>query len=184
MNGTLYYVVGPSGAGKDALLDYARVRLPKGVDVRFARRWITRGAGSAGENHLPVSHEEFARMAAAGRFAMQWSANGNRYGIGCEIRDWLKEGATVVVSGSREYLPQALKNFPELKVISITVSPEALRGRLERRGRETAREIETRIKRAARFALPAGVASIDIANNNSLDAAGEVMLAALVGRSG
>ena len=122
-------------------------------------------------------------MAAEGRFAMQWSANGNSYGIGSEIRDWLKEGAIVVVSGSREYLSKARKDFPEIRVISITVSPSVLRGRLERRGRETAREIETRIKRAARFALPAGVASIEIGNDNSLDAAGEAMLAAIIGPS-
>lgn len=182
MTGRLLYVVGPSGAGKDALLDYARVRIPKEADVRFARRWITRQAGAVGEDHAPVTLEQFERMVADGRFAMHWHANGNGYGIGREIVDWLREGATVVVSGSREYLPQALKDFPDMVVINVTVSPKVLRGRLERRARETSEEIDRRLERATRFALPSSVTAIEIRNDLALDEAGEAMLAAILER--
>lgn len=183
MIGRLVYVVGPSGAGKDALLDYARVHL-SGSDrarVHFACRWITRPAGSVGEDHHPVTHQEFERMVAEGRFAMTWRANGNGYGIGREIRDWLAKGETVVVSGSREYLPKALKDFPELLVVSVTVDIDVLRGRLERRGRESAEEIERRLERAARFALPAGICSIEIRNDVAVEEVGIEMLAAILG---
>ena len=183
MIGRLLYIVGPSGAGKDALLDYARVRIPKDANVRFARRWITRQAGAVGEDHSPVTSEAFDRMVADGRFAMHWHANGNGYGIGREIVDWLREGATVVVSGSREYLPQALKDFPDMKVISVTVSPDVLRGRLERRGRETAQEIERRLERAMQYTLPVGIAAVEIRNDSALDSAGEAMLGAILGTS-
>jgi ribose 1,5-bisphosphokinase len=183
VSGRLIYIVGPSGAGKDALLDYARTHLAESdrARVRFARRWITRPAGSAGEDHQPVSQEEFERMAAVGRFAMAWRANGNGYGIGREIRDWLAEGVTVVVSGSREYLPQALKDFPDLNVVSVTVSPQVLRGRLEKRGRESAEEIEKRLERAAKFALPDGINAVEIRNDLAVEAAGKEMLAAIIG---
>lgn len=182
MSGRLIYVVGPSGAGKDALLDYARTHLPEsdGLKVHFARRWITRPAGSVGEDHQPVTHEEFERMAAEGQFAMAWRANGNGYGIGQEIRGWLAKGETVVVSGSREYLPKVLRDFPELTIVSVTVSLEVLRGRLEKRGRESAEEIDRRLERAAQFALPAGINAVEIRNDEALDKAGAEMLAIIL----
>ncbi len=127
-----------------------------------------------------MTHDEFERMVAAGRFAMAWRANGNGYGIGQEIRDWLADGATVVVSGSREYLPQALKDFPDLKVVSVTVSPLVLRGRLQKRGRESAEEIERRLERAAKFALPEGINSVEIRNDLAVEEAGKEMLAAIL----
>jgi len=181
MIGRLIYVVGPSGAGKDALLDYARARIPKNADAKFARRWITRQSGAPGEDHLAVSQEEFERMASKGRFAMQWQANGNSYGIGVEIEDWLRDGATVVVSGSRQYLPNALKDFPGMKVISVAVSPDALRERLERRGRETALEIDGRLARAVRYEVPGDIGAVEIRNDLALDIAGEAMLRAILG---
>jgi ribose 1,5-bisphosphokinase len=184
VSGRLIYIVGPSGAGKDALLDYARSHLAENekARVRFARRWITRPAGSVGEDHQSVTHDEFERMVAAGQFAMAWRANGNGYGIGQEIRDWLADGATVVVSGSREYLPQALKDFPDLKVVSVTVSPQVLRGRLEKRGRESAEEIVRRLERAAKFALPEGIKAVEIRNDLAVEEAGMAMLKAILGQ--
>ena len=75
--GRLVYVVGPSGAGKDALLEYARAHLPHGAKVKFAPRWITRPADAGGERHLPLTQAEFEQRVKAGRFAMHWRAHGN-----------------------------------------------------------------------------------------------------------
>ena len=119
--GKLIYVVGPSGAGKDALLDYARAHLPPGATVKFARRWITRPADAGGEAHHAITTAEFDAMLAAGRFALHWRAHGNGYGIGTEIDDWLRDGNTVVVSGSRENARQARTLYPNLSVIEVTL---------------------------------------------------------------
>jgi len=186
MEGRLVYVVGASGVGKDSLLNYARGHLPPDAGVRFAQRWITRPANAGGEAHRPLSAEEFARMQAAGRFAMAWRANGNAYGIDSEIRTWLGEGQTVVVSGSREYLPRALQDFPQLVVVNITADPALLPGRLERRAREVPVEIERRLKRGSQFggpqfAIPLGVKAVEIRNDGAPEVAGAALLSVLSG---
>src|SRR3546814_12050839 len=55
-SGTLYLVVGPSGAGKDALLGHAgRVLADTHI---FQRRVITRRAAAGGENHEAMRSEK------------------------------------------------------------------------------------------------------------------------------
>jgi ribose 1,5-bisphosphokinase len=177
MKGRLFYIVGPSGSGKDSLLDYARARVSR--DVHFARRTITRPAASGGENHIAVTAPEFDRLLAAGAFAMHWRANGHDYGIGREIVPWLKKGHTVVVSGSRAHLPKALAGFPDLRVVAVTASEEILRARLARRGREDPGAIEARLARASALKLPAGVTAYEIVNDGEISHAGSRLLGLL-----
>lgn len=177
MNGRLIYVVGPSGSGKDSVMDYARARLPAGSRVVFARRTITRPAAAGGERHEAVTPEAFDRRLAQGDFAMHWQANGLSYGIGREIRDWLEAGRTVVVSGSRGHLPEAIAAFPALEVVHVSAPLETLKRRLETRGREDAANVARRIERAARLGLPAGLQAFEISNDGELAEAGEHMLA-------
>lgn len=92
--------MGPSGAGKDSLLGYARERLA-GQPLVFAHRHITRPATAGSENHVALSEAEFALREAHGRFAPSWRRNGLAYGLGCEVTDWLAAGLVVVVNGSR-----------------------------------------------------------------------------------
>ncbi|MEA3120469.1 MAG: ribose 1,5-bisphosphokinase, partial [Paraburkholderia sp.] len=98
MNGRIVYVMGPSGAGKDTLLSFARARLGS-APVLFAHRYITRAAEAGGENHVHLSHEEFRTRADQNLFALQWSSHGLHYGIGVEIDTWMGRGFTVVVNG-------------------------------------------------------------------------------------
>ncbi len=102
--GTLVFVVGPSGAGKDTLLAYARQRLAgaarSGRPVVFARRLITR-AVDATEDHIEIAAAAFDVEAAAGRFALHWRANGLGYALGEDCRAGLAAGHLVVANGSR-----------------------------------------------------------------------------------
>lgn len=180
MSGRLVYVIGPSGAGKDRVLDHAREHLPLDAPVIFAKRFITRQIQKDGEQHTPVSPSGFERILSHGGFALHWTAHGLRYGIGQEIRGWMGLGFHVVVNGSREYLPLALRNFPEALIVHVTASPAVIRDRLIRRARENADDIEDRIQRAVILTEPAAPEVLTIRNDGLLADAGEALLKALM----
>lgn len=171
----LVYVVGASGSGKDSLIRYARTRLASASSVVFAHRYITRDADAGGENHVALSAAEFAARRQSGLFALHWESHGHAYGIGIEIDQWLAGGMTVVVNGSREYLPQAQKRYPELIAVWIDVSPEILRGRLQARGREDAMAIEARLRRH-RELQKLEKSGVTIRNDGALAQAGEALV--------
>ncbi|EKT4481496.1 phosphonate metabolism protein/1,5-bisphosphokinase (PRPP-forming) PhnN [Pseudomonas putida] len=152
--GRLIFLVGPSGSGKDSLIDAARERLTA-AGVEIARRVITRSAEAKGEAAHGVTPDQFETLRVQGAFAMHWHANGLYYGIPRQVDDWLAEGRAVLVNGSRAYLAEARQRYPGLLAVLVQVRPEVLRQRLVARGRETAEEVEQRLARSARLqALP------------------------------
>jgi len=172
MSGILLYVIGPSGSGKDSLMRYARESLEHDSSVVFAHRYITRPHDAGGENHVALSEAEFDSRLARKLFPMHWRSHGMRYGIGCEINQWLAKGLIVIVNGSRAYLQQASKNYPELMPLLIEVSADVLRGRLQPRGRETASEIEARLMRAEEFKTLQHPSLLRFRNDAPLDETG------------
>ncbi|VVO26841.1 phosphonate metabolism protein/1,5-bisphosphokinase (PRPP-forming) PhnN [Pseudomonas fluorescens] len=151
MAGRLIYLIGPSGSGKDSLLDAARESLVD-RDCRIVRRVITRSTEAVGEAARAVSVDEFITLQAQGAFALSWQANGLFYGIPKEIDAWLESGLDVLVNGSRGHLPQACERYPTLLGLLLTVDQAILRQRLLVRGRESLPEIEARLARNADFA--------------------------------
>jgi hypothetical protein len=99
--GRLVLVVGPSGVGKDSVLDGARAALKGNPDVVFPRRVVTRAPGLGGEDYIPASEADFAAMAANGDFALHWPAHGLHYGIPNSIEADLAAGRQVVVNVSQ-----------------------------------------------------------------------------------
>jgi ribose 1,5-bisphosphokinase len=179
--GRLIYVVGPSGAGKDSVIDWAKARVPQGGGFRFARRTITRPAAESGEQHLSLSRRQFETRRARGAYAMAWEANGHLYGVGVEIRGWLGEGLTVVVNGSREYLPRAHRDFPGMEVVHVTAPESALRARLLSRGREESAAVQARLVRGARLNPPEKAVRKQLMNDGDVATAGRQLLEYLQG---
>ncbi len=179
----LFYLIGPSGAGKDSLITYARKRINGGKAVLFAHRYITRPPLVNDENHVALSEKEFLARAARGFFAMHWQRHACHYGVGSEIDIWLTGGCHVVVNGSRTYLPQALALYPRLKVILIDVAYDRLKHRLLARGRESSADIQKRLLRNRQFkeALLCNLPDIIVINNDGpLEAAGEQLVRKLL----
>ncbi|WP_237215459.1 phosphonate metabolism protein/1,5-bisphosphokinase (PRPP-forming) PhnN [Falsiroseomonas oryziterrae] len=139
-------VVGPSGAGKDTLLDGARRALVGEASLRFVRRCVTRPAEAGGEAHLPMSGDAFIAARDAGAFALWWAAHGLLYGIPRDIEVDIAAGRAAVANLSRAVLAEAAALYP-LRVLEIT-APIALRAaRLASRGRETEADVAARLAR-------------------------------------
>jgi ribose 1,5-bisphosphokinase len=174
--GRLYYVMGPSGAGKDSILTWVREHgLAHGVVC--AHRYITRPAHAGGENHVALSEAEFQSRERRGLFALTWQAHGLHYGIGNEVANWLALGAHVLVNGSRNALNLAFEQFPTMQPVLITASPECIAHRLKARGRESENDIAARIARVAAYPVPSG--SMVICNDGCLADAGTTLLHAI-----
>lgn len=170
--GRLIYVVGPSGAGKDSLLEWVRTRLPGDSGVRLARRTITRPASAGGEQHIAVTEAQFEEAMARGEFALHWRANGHCYGIGREIEEWLAGGQTVVVNGSREHLPSAQAKFQQLEAVHVSAPAAVLQSRLARRGREKSDETARRLSRNESLSSAARAAALLLVNDGPIEVAG------------
>ena len=177
MNTRLIYVMGPSGAGKDSVLDWLRAHLPAHMPVHWAQRTITRPASAGGEAHEAIDTPHFLDLQSQGQLALAWQANGLHYGVRHTELAPLQQGHWVLVNGSRGHLPQALQSHPGLQVVHITADPATLVQRLTQRQRETPEQIQQRVARASAFVVPQG--AIEILNNRSLDAAGQQLLLAL-----
>jgi ribose 1,5-bisphosphokinase len=144
--GRLILVVGPSGAGKDTLLELARAACADNGSIVFPRRVVTREASSFEENE-PVSLHAFQEALARGEFAVHWEAHGHCYGLRRAVENDVREGRTVIANVSRTVIGAMRRAYANVVVVSITAPPEVLAERLARRSRNSDGEIEDRIRR-------------------------------------
>lgn len=160
--GPVIAVVGPSGVGKDSVMEALAAEDPM---LSLVRRVITRAPEAGGEDYDAVSEAEFVRLVASDHFALHWSAHGLRYGIPRSIETQRAKGQGVLVNLSRAVLLQAQACFDAFIVLSVTARPEVLAERLTRRGREGPDEVQRRLARA-RQPLPAGIARLHQIDNS------------------
>jgi ribose 1,5-bisphosphokinase len=173
--GRLVYVMGPSGAGKDAVLSFARAHVDGRRPIVFAHRYATRPPDPRHPNEVALGAGEFALRAARGLFRFDWTAWDVRYGIGTEVGSWEARGLVVVVSGSREHFVTAGHRDPALLPVLVTASLAARERRLHARGREDAAAIAERLRRGEDFA-PSHPALVTIANDGPLEEAGAALV--------
>lgn len=148
---SLYYIVGPSGSGKDAVVQYFRESFATDLQVIIAHRYITRISDHT-ENSIALTQDEFDLRLEKKLFAMAWNANHLSYGVGVEIDAWLSAGMSVIVNGSREYIPVAVDKYSaNIHVIFLDVSDDVLQERLQSRGREDDQGIDQRMERHQRL---------------------------------
>jgi phosphonate metabolism protein PhnN/1,5-bisphosphokinase (PRPP-forming) len=147
MNGALVLVVGPSGAGKDTLINAARRRLAGDPRFVFARRTITREADEDIEDHDTLDREQFDLRRRCGGFALDWQAHGLSYALPVSIEAAMMVGRVVVANVSRSVIDQAFAKYPNCHVVLVTATSEARAERLARRGRESAADIAARLGR-------------------------------------
>lgn len=172
MSGGFVAVVGPSGSGKDSVIEWARGALASHGGVVFPRRRITRPAG-AGEDHDPVSETDFASAEARGDFALTWRAHGLAYGIPAAVSNAVAAGEVVVANVSREVLAHLPGLFAKVWVVRVTVSEDVRRARIVARGREDEAGAAARVARAN--PAPEHSADLEIVNDGTLEEAGAAL---------
>ncbi|MCR9214281.1 MAG: phosphonate metabolism protein/1,5-bisphosphokinase (PRPP-forming) PhnN [Proteobacteria bacterium] len=145
--GTLVLVVGPSGAGKDTLLEAARRHLQNNDKFVFARRMITRPADAGGEDHDAISPDEFENHVKNDKFLLHWQAHGLGYGLPVSYEQLRQAGHVVIANVSRQVVAPAQQNLAPLKTICVTAPAKVRAERMASRGREAPAEIEQRLLR-------------------------------------
>lgn len=178
--GVLVLVVGPSGAGKDTLMDAARAGLSGDPGYRFARRLITRAAMAGAEDHDSCDEAAFGAIKADGGLALSWQAHGLSYGIPVAELSGIDAGAVVIVNVSRAAIATAEQLAERVVVLNITAPVAVLAQRLAARGRETEADIAVRLKREAPLTA-ARAEIVTILNDRSVDEAADELLAVLRG---
>jgi len=172
----LILIVGPSGAGKDTLMNGARAALADNPRFRFVRRVITRPGDMGEEAHESVTEQAFELRREAGDFALTWRAHGLHYGVPADITMDLARGRVVVVNVSRAVVAEAAARFP-VGVVEVAAPANVLARRLAARGREDAVDVARRLSRAIELPLP--VERERVMNDGTIEAGVRRMVAAI-----
>jgi phosphonate metabolism protein PhnN/1,5-bisphosphokinase (PRPP-forming) len=167
-------VVGPSGAGKDAVLGAARERLAGDGRFLFPRRVVTREANLA-EDHVSLSRAAFEAQLQCGGFALHWEAHGLRYGIPASAEDAVLSGRTVVFNASRETVAVARDRYAAAAAVLVDAPPEVRAARLAARSREAPEEVLVRLQRVA-TGFSAADADLVIDNGGLLEDAVDLLV--------
>jgi ribose 1,5-bisphosphokinase len=179
------YMVGPSGVGKDSLLNWLRhhVRqLASEPALHFAQRTITRGHENSNEAHEAVGFDEFATLVADGAFALNWQAHGLEYGV--RHTQLARDDGWAIVNGSREYTERARALVPGLVVLQVSAPEAALRARLAERGREDSEQVQARILRARSASVALISGDLQIVNSGTLEETSQALCILIQERTG
>jgi ribose 1,5-bisphosphokinase len=172
MTGVFVAIVGPSGSGKDTLINFARERLADRAEFVFVRRIVTRPADRASEDHDSLSEAQFDAQERSGGFALAWPAHGLRYGLPASVDADIDAGRVVIANVSRQIVGQIERRYARTMVVALSAAPEIIARRLAARGREDAKAITARLARLVDTdAL--GPTTVRLDNSGALVLAGE-----------
>jgi ribose 1,5-bisphosphokinase len=175
--GRLVLVVGPSGAGKDTLLNLARAACTGDRTIVFPRRIVTREASSF-EDNRQLAPESFQAALTRGEFAVHWEAHGHCYALPRDLEGDIRAGRIVVANVSRTVVDALRRVYADVVVVEITAPPEMLAERLAMRARGSDGAIERRLRRNV-DAAPAP--DITIVNIGDAEPHARQLLAAIKG---
>ncbi len=146
---TLTLLAGPSGVGKDAVLEALQKRLPRlHVPLTVTTRPMRRGEKD-GREYRFLDNETFLAMEREGKFLETSLLHGHFYGTPSdEIVKPLAEGRNVILKVDVQGAEQVKRLMPQAARVFLMPEDEGqLRRRLELRGLEPA-DLETRLRNA------------------------------------
>jgi guanylate kinase len=149
----LVIISGPSGVGKDTIIDALRLR-SHDPEYRYVVTCTTRGRRPGevdGVDYNFLSAEEFAALRAAGGFLEANEVHGNWYGTPrSQVNEGLTSGRDVILKIDVQGAQVVKGKVPgALLIFLVPPSMEDLFQRLRSRATETADELEVRQRNAA-----------------------------------
>ncbi len=151
----LVIISGPSGVGKDTIIDAIRARAHEhGHDYHYVVTCTTRGRRPGEEDGVSynfLTPEEFTRLREAGEFLEANEVHRHWYGTPrAQIRDALAAGRDVILKIDVQGAQVVKETIPEaLLIFVVPPSLEDLFNRLRSRATESADELEIRQRNAA-----------------------------------
>jgi guanylate kinase len=150
MNGCLFIVAAPSGAGKSSLVNAVLAEDPRlRLSISYTTRAPRPGEANGREYHF-VDRDAFLAMAAAGDFLESAEVHGNYYATSQrQIEEIRASGCDAVLEIDWQGAQQVRRIFPDaIGIFILPPSREALRERLVARGQDTPTVIERRLAAA------------------------------------
>ncbi len=148
--GIAIIISGPSGVGKDTIIDRWR-ELDSTVErvVAFTTR-PPRPGEVDGHSYFFVSSSEFKSLAESGHFLEHKEVHGNFYATPLEnLREMIRQGKKAILKIDVQGALQVVKEHPEiLTIFLLPPSTEELIRRLNERGTEDPGKLAERIKNA------------------------------------
>lgn len=163
-SGCLILVVGPSGAGKDTLIEAAARRFSTDPRFLFPRRVVSRPPGSGEDNEF-LDAATINWLAEEGAFALHWHAHGLSYAIPKSVEASLIDGACVVCNVSRAIVDEARRKY-NCYVVEVSASQDTLLRRLSNRQRPSDGDLGLRIQRATALEI---TADFRLMNDDAID---------------
>ena len=151
MEGILFIVSAPSGAGKTSLIQALRAREPR---LQLAISYTTRPPRPGevdGVHYHFVERETFLQMQQAGAFLESAEVFGNHYGTAEEsVRQGLRTGQDLLLEIDWQGARQVRKRFPNaISIFILPPSQAVLAERLRGRGQDEEGVIARRLAEAA-----------------------------------
>lgn len=152
MRGKLIVVSGPSGAGKDTLIQAALEAIPELTLIASATTREPRKGEVDGRDHVFLSREEFERWTEEDRL-LEWAEySGNLYGTPKQsVQELLDSGRSVILRIELQGARQVKERRPDAVMVFVRApSLEETRRRLESRATETSESVESRMATAVK----------------------------------
>jgi guanylate kinase len=177
LRGRLIVVSGPSGAGKDTLIQAALEAIPELTLIASATTREPRKGEVDGKDHVFLSREEFERWIEEGRL-LEWAEySGNLYGTPKQsVQELLDSGRSVILRIELQGARQVKERRPDAVMVFVRApSLEETRRRLEGRATETSESVESRMATAIKEVAARDEFDYEIVNANREQARREMI---------